>query len=276
MLTTGILTCLHLLVLPIAESRLAWTHNDFDPGYFRNGMHSPFNSEDVNGSAKVVPDPDGGSNLVLKVFYQKGRYSHHGPNSKVQFFATPTKPRDAMTLSYDIRFDSNFDFRIGGKLPGLYGGLTNCSGGRHSMSCFSTRFMWRDNGDGEVYGYVPDRSHQLPGFCTRNICDPVKGVSFGRGSWRFQRGVWQNIAQSIQLNTPGNTDGEIKVWHDGKLVYSNHNVALRSQSDVNIDGIFFSTFFGGSNATWAPTRDCYTWFKNFSISFDTDPQIVVG
>ncbi|XP_046380060.2 uncharacterized protein LOC124151578 [Haliotis rufescens] len=276
MWTMEILTYLLFFFLTTAEASVVWTHNEFDPVYFRNGMHSPVTDEDVNGSATVVPDPNGGSNLVLKVFYEKGRYSHHGPNSKVQFFATPIKPRVAMTLSYDVRFDPNFDFRIGGKLPGLYGGLVNCSGGRHSENCFSTRFMWRENGDGEVYGYVPDPSHQLPGFCTKNVCNPVKGFSFGRGSWRFQRGVWQNIAQSIQLNTPGSTDGAIKVLHNGKVVYADDNLALRSQSDVNIDGIFFSTFFGGSNATWAPFRDCYAWFKNFAISFDTGPEVAVG
>ena len=31
------------------------------------------------------------------------------------------KPSDVMTLTYNVRFPSGFDFVKGGKLPGLYG-----------------------------------------------------------------------------------------------------------------------------------------------------------
>jgi hypothetical protein len=58
-----------------------------------------------------------------------------------------------MMVSYELAFDSNFDWVKGGKLPGLRGGLnsTGCSGGNQAdgLSCFSTRLMWRRDGEGE-------------------------------------------------------------------------------------------------------------------------------
>ena len=58
-------------------------------------------------------------------------------------------------LEYKIYFCSSFDFVKGGKLPGLYGGRHHCSGGDAATDCFSARLMWRRNGDGEVYMYIP-------------------------------------------------------------------------------------------------------------------------
>ncbi|XP_046546220.1 uncharacterized protein LOC124256290 [Haliotis rubra] len=264
-----------LCCLALVDGGNLWTHKEFDPHNYRNGMHALTSNDYDHGSGSVVTDPNGGHNHVLRVWYEKGRYSSHGPNEGVQFFATPTSHRTVMTFSYDLYFDKNFDFRRGGKLPGLFGGWTNCSGGRHSDNCFSTRFMWRADGDGEVYGYIPDYHHQVSHFCDHNVCNSVKGYSMGRGNWRFKRGTWQNIAQSVHLNTPGKTDGSIKVWHDGKLVYTIDHLNIRSKS-INIDGIFFSTFFGGSDSSWAPTRDCYSYFKNFVLSTDTSHPSIVG
>jgi len=76
-----------------------------------------------------------------------------------------------MQISYQVAFDSGFQFVkgtyrfpsysniaidvlclcfLGGKLPGLRGGVDRgCDGGSNSDTCFSSRFMWRKNGEGE-------------------------------------------------------------------------------------------------------------------------------
>jgi hypothetical protein len=87
-----------------------------------------------------------------------------------------------MRLSYYVRFSENFDFVKGGKLPGLFGGVGN-SGGEipDGTDGFSTRFMWRRNGDFKPQGsqYVaspvdskriiqPGRSRKI-GFCADKL-----------------------------------------------------------------------------------------------------------
>lgn len=59
---------------------------------------------------------------------------------------------ESMMVSYEVAFDEGFDWVKGGKLPGLRGGSANgCSGGSQAdgSDCFSTRIMWRTDGEGE-------------------------------------------------------------------------------------------------------------------------------
>ncbi|XP_046375124.1 uncharacterized protein LOC124148193 [Haliotis rufescens] len=254
--------------------KVLYEYYGFDPSDYKKGItvlqHGGFDED----SGSVVLDPAGTGEHVLKVFYEKGHYIKVRGHRGIQFYWTPISPQTTLTLSYDIYFDPNFDWVKGGKLPGLWGGSQTCSGGRHNEECFSTRFMWRTGGGGELYAYIP--SGQRADFCTKNICNFDYGNSLGRDSWHFKKGVWQNIAQEVKLNTPGKQDGTAKVWYNGKQVYEINNVNFRTKSSVTIDGIFFSTFFGGSSPDWAPTRDSYVYFKNFVLSNDVTPGHIIG
>ncbi len=160
-------------------------------------------------------------------------------------------PVDHAFLRYYVRFPKDFDFVKGGKLPGFYGG-TEVSGGRipDGTNGFSTRFMWRTDGQGEVYVYMPS--------------SPKFGTSLGRGSWKFARDKWQCLEQELVLNTPGRSDGVVRVWLDGEPVYANEGLALRTVPSLRIEGVFFSTFFGGGDASWAPPADTYADFAAFA------------
>lgn len=65
---------------------------------------------------------------------------------------------ESMMVSYEVAFDEGFDWVKGGKLPGLRGGSANgCSGGSQAdgSDCFSTRIMWRTDGEGEgAFSYL--------------------------------------------------------------------------------------------------------------------------
>jgi hypothetical protein len=93
---------------------------------------------------------------VLQIFYPNGSVDpgHAGvADGGSEFYSSPltiTKA-NSVTLQYKVFFPADFNFVLGGKLPGLYGGHTGCSGGDDASSCFSTRLMWRTNGSGELY-----------------------------------------------------------------------------------------------------------------------------
>ena len=36
-------------------------------------------------------------------------------------------------------------------------------------------------------------------------------------------------------------------------------------ADANIEGVEISTWFGGSDNTWGPSKDVYTMFRNFKL-----------
>lgn len=208
----------------------------------------------------VIPDPSGRPDRILRVRYPEGsaspsvHRSDGAPLGGAQFVADlGMPPADALRLRYRVRFAKDFDFVKGGKLPGLAGGTIN-SGKKipDGENGFSTRFMWRRDGDGEVYAYLPSsREH---------------GTSLGRGNWRFRPGVWHSLEQEVVLNRPGVADGRIRVWFDSELVLDQQEIVFRTANDLKIEGIFFSTFFGGDDPSWATPRVTFADFADFSVS----------
>lgn len=196
----------------------------------------------------------------LRVTYPKGSSSpasnrnYKTPIGGTEWYANMyLAPSSVRHLRYYLRFGSNFSFNKGGKLPGLYGG-TCVSGGciPDGTNGFSTRYMWRTAGAGEVYAYLPS--------------DTGYGTSLGRGKWLFRVNQWYCIEQRVALNTPGKDDGYVTVWLDGKPVLNATNLTFRTVDALQIDGILFSTFFGGDDPSWSSKTDTYVDFAKFAVS----------
>lgn len=187
----------------------------------------------------------------LRVHYPAGTSSPgEEPRGGAGFYSAPPsfQGADRACLSYMVRFPADFDFVRGGKLPGLYGGEAP-SGGEEvdGVSGFSMRLMWREEGEGELYPYVV-------GF---------EGESIGRGFWHFPLGQWVTIEQEVVLNDPGQDNGIARLWVDGRPVLEHQNVVFRTTPDLTIDGLMFSTFFGGTGEGWRTPRDQYVDFAAF-------------
>ena len=199
---------------------------------------------------------DGDPAAFLRVSFPVGATSPAdtgAPGGGAQFLGVgPGPPADHLFLRYRVRFAPDFPFVKGGKLPGLYGGA-RISGGRipDRTDGFSTRFMWREGGAGEVYAYLPSSK--------------TWGTSLGRGSFRFLPGRWHCLEQEVALNTPGRADGVVRVWLDGRPVYATETLLFRTVPTLRIEGLFFSTFFGGHDASWAPPADTYADFADFAL-----------
>jgi hypothetical protein len=202
---------------------------------------------------QVIDDPQFGT--ALRVFYpaDSASPSTDAPVGGAQFVAyLGIEPQDTLTLSYSVRFASNFDWVKGGKLPGLFGG-TEISGSDHpdGTNGFSTRFMWRTNGNGEIYALLPTSGGL--------------GTSLGSGSWQFTAGQWYQLQQEVHLNTPGQSDGWIRIRVNGQTVYTAAGLTFRTVGSLQIQGIFFSSFFGGNDSSWATPVDTYADFAGFSV-----------
>jgi hypothetical protein len=213
---------------------------------------------------QVQNDPSVPASEILRATYPAGSASpvvtdiYGAPVGGGQFFADfNLPPRDALHLRYQVRFPADFDFVQGGKLPGLFGG-EHLDGGDipDGTNGFSTRFMWRPGGAGEVYAYLPT--------------SVTHGTSLGRGNWVFTPGLWHTIEQSVVLNTPGQADGIVRVWFDGNLVLTQSGLLFRTTSRLKIEGVLFSTFFGGDDPTWETPVTTYADFANFAL-WDGNP-----
>jgi hypothetical protein len=173
------------------------------------------------------------------------------------------------TLTYDIQFQKGFDFALAGKIPGLYGGDNDevagtCAGGRHSDACWSARLMWREKGEGELYGYLPSANMKLP-VC-KGKCDVKYGASLGTGKWTFKAGKWATLTERVKLNDVGKSNGEIEVSVDGVSKILVKGLQLRSNSAGKIRGIMIHTFFGGSSSpNFASKKDQEALFRNIQL-----------
>ena len=208
----------------------------------------------------IVDDETDRFDRVLRVHYPAGSASprvsreEDAPIGGSQFYADlDIEPQVSLRFSYSLRFSENFDFVKGGKLPGFFGGTVHSGGDiPDGTNGFSTRFMWRRNGKGEVYAYLPTSEEY--------------GTSIGRGNWRFRPGQWYRLEQEVILNTPGESDGKIIVWVNGEKVLDRDDLTFRTTEELKIEGIFFSTFFGGGNSSWATPEDVSIDFADFGVS----------
>jgi Polysaccharide lyase 14 len=116
------------------------------------GIHN-VGSVSQKNDVSFANDPFATSNPapVFTVDYPTGSYSDGtGGTEFSTYFNNTGTPFGTVLVSYEVAFDTNFDWVKGGKLPGLRGGsLSDCSGGVYSSSCFSMRLMWRTEGAGE-------------------------------------------------------------------------------------------------------------------------------
>jgi hypothetical protein len=195
---------------------------------------------------------------ALRVAYPRGSASpasnreYGSPNGGMQVYLPFTAgPTDDAYLRYWVRYPAGFIFVKGGKLPGLWGG-TEVSGGDvpDGTDGFSTRLMWRTGGAGEVYLYADQQS----------------GVSLGRGSWTWPTGRWVCVEEHVRLGDPSRADGSVTVWLDGEQVFTRPDLRYRTVPDLRIEGIFFSTFYGGSDPSWGPPSDQYVDFAGFAVA----------
>lgn len=234
--------------------------------FFGGGMtvwdHGTFGMD--RGQLMVTPDAPGGT--MLRVAYPAGSASRRadGEDGGMQvYLRLADEPKSVLYLQYQVRFQPDFDFVKGGKLPGLYGG--SVTGGQNipdGTDGFSTRYMWRSGGDGEVYAYLPTSEDH--------------GTSLGRGCWYFPTDRWVAIEQRVRLNTPNVPDGEVTVWQDGREVLTQTGLLFRTTDELRIDGVFFSTFFGGGDSSWASPVDQYADFAGFAVSDDFIPPPAGG
>ncbi|KAI0758945.1 hypothetical protein C8Q74DRAFT_1319764 [Fomes fomentarius] len=245
------------ILFPVSPQLKSWTTEPSLPGPspLSDATFRPHNVLTALPHAYVTA-PDGKKSM--KAHYPKGSYTFtHAIKGGLSFYAPGPSGVDLTTakeatFSYDVYFPPGFDFVKGGKLPGLYGGdsesgALSCSGGRRDNGCFSVRFMWRTNGAGELYAYLPPAFNENHAVCNVppfSTCNDVYGASVGRGSFTFKTGARTTIGQRIKLNDVGKANGEIELFAAGKSMFSVRGLKLRDSSSGRMRGIQMQTFGG--------------------------------
>ncbi|KAI0355136.1 hypothetical protein OH77DRAFT_1403497 [Trametes cingulata] len=266
-------------LFPVSPQIKYWTTNPDlpSPSPLSDATFRPHNQITAL-SHPYVNAPDGKKSM--KAHFPAGSYTFtHTPQGGVSFYAPGPASVDLTTakeatFGYSVYFPSGFKFVKGGKLPGLYGGdsddeAVSCSGGRRDDGCFSARLMWRTNGAGELYTYLPpdyDANQAVCDIPPFSTCNDVYGASVGRGAFTWKTGGRTTMSQRVRLNDPGKENGELELFVNGKSVVNVGGLVLRDSSSGRIRGIQMQTFFGGSDSSWASPVDQDIYFSDFSVA----------
>lgn len=195
----------------------------------------------------VVAEDDG--NQVLRQ-----RYEPTSRGSDVVEFVTLDLPtREEAWLSYSLFLEPGWEWVRGGKLPGLAGG-TSPSGqqGGDGTDGFSARIIFRSDAVLAAYVYHPDRPERY-------------GEDFPLcGS--FDVGTWLQVTERVVMNSsPDASDGSIEVWVDGDKFLEADGLRLRTDGEFGVDVLMYSSFYGGNDESWAPSKTTYARFDNFLV-----------
>lgn len=188
-----------------------------------------------------------------------------GPEKGGAGWRWPVGTREHAQLRYTVRFSRGFEWVKGGKLPGLCGGPDNVSGGRpaNGTNGFSARLMWRKEGRGEAYVYHKNQPQNY-------------GESFPfPADFRFPEDTDVQVRMEVRMNTPGKRDGVLRVWvaagNEGgngvaeKLVVERTDMEWRTVATFGVDSLYFETFHGGNDASWAPQKPCWAEFGGMRV-----------
>ena len=204
------------------------------------------------GRATIV---DEAGEKFLRVAYVGAAF---GPTDNgVQFLVPLSGTFEELYLSYRVRFASGFEFVKGGKLPGLVGG-THPTGCISDTGGFSARMMWRTSGAAVQYMYFPEKVNS----CGDDFAYAANGTDLV-----FAPGQWHRVMHRIRMNQAGSHDGILQAWLDDQLALDNQSFIYRIVgATFGVDALYFSTFFGGSDSTWAPATAQVADFDDFIVS----------
>lgn len=241
---------------------------------FNTNSNSAKSAFGVSGNFKAsyLDTIEGSAGLVAN--YPKGSYAGSDNPGIAGFIFEASGNADVENakeakMTYQVKFPKGFDFVLAGKLPGLYGGdddevAKTCAGGNHDDRCWSARIMWREDGKGELYAYLPTANQKLS-VC-KGKCDVKYGASIGTGTWDFPTGEWTQVEEHVKLNDVGKANGEIQVIVNGETKVDVKNLTLRSSDKGRIRGGMIHTFFGGSSTpAYQSPKDQQAFFKDFAI-----------
>jgi hypothetical protein len=193
-----------------------------------------------------------------------------GGGSGIVTFPGLSQTVDEATIQYDVRFDSDFDWSYGGKLPGLGGARTGTNPGDAAGCTTTNDYSWSGRGMWITPGSYPGSSSS-PNEWIGYMYNPTRQNSCGdniQTNRSFVAGQWHTIKQYYKLNTPGQANGVHRMWLDGVQVVNATNSVYRTATDVHINYIFWAVFRGGgaSDTRWQSPQTDSIDFDNLLIA----------
>ncbi len=184
----------------------------------------------LDRNLEIGAEPGAPKPIALKVRLPAGSNAPDNAVSGVGGITFPwepanIRPHTAACLAYNVRFSENFDASHNGVLPAIEG--ASDAGDER----FSVGAAWLKSGESGLASEVLLRPE--PGETPQE--KPATRIDGTEVS--LPKGRWLRVNQEMVLNAPGESDGVVRLWIDGKLVVDRTDVRLRSDKSVTFTGI---------------------------------------
>jgi len=239
----------HPLDAGLARNPAVILHDDFETGVLRNNWSMAFQEANIRIAEEAENVNSGKKSLEFTVPKQESEHS----NSAMRRLTTGY---DTLFLRYYSKFDKGFDqigsSHNGGFLGAIAPGVAFATPGIKSdgrNKFIATFENWRSDsattspGRLNVYCYHPEqRSPYGDHFFPTGDVMPNTSIPNNFGPHFVKRpditqelGRWYCYEFMVKANTPGQRDGRIACWLDGKLIADFPNLRLRDDPNLKLN-----------------------------------------
>ena len=236
---------------------------------FASSSGEPFTPEDIQArlggmdwgltaNARVVAETGVAKGHALEVALRGAspRDANSQTRSGMGFIWQPRQLAAAASacLSYSVWTPTDFKTGEGGALPGLSSDGENTADTDQPAAAaapsadgtppaadaplkpFSVRAQWRKDG-----GFALQQAQNIGGKSVSQVDGPTLA---------FKPGQWTRIEQEAVLNTPGKSNGILRMWIDGKLTVERTNMGYRNSDLQSFQAVSVDTHYI-KNGAWA-------------------------
>jgi hypothetical protein len=190
--------------------------------------------EPLDGAALMVTIP-AGEHLGLHMGYRLGGARRAEP--------------EEVYFRYYVRFAADWLPTLdGGKLPGISATYGNAGwGGRRSdgASGWSMRgsFLPTPSVGNPYHGRIPLGTYAYHADMKDDTGDAWQWSAGGQAL--LDRDRWYCVEQYFRVNRVGESDGVLRAWVDGRLVFERAGIRVRDVASIRIEEIWMNVYFGG-------------------------------
>jgi hypothetical protein len=232
------------MVLPLERNGALVTATDIQAGTGGRAAAVVDNLDVVRLAGAPAP-------VVMSVALPKGSSPPHTDAGQLGGVSFPWQPRSlrrqpAVCLGYSLLLPADFNFSLGGVLPGIFGETD------HGGDRFLAQAAWAQGGD------VGATNHATLAGQEKRLDAVGNGV-------QIPRGRWVKLEQEVALNEPAHANGLLRIWVDGVLALDKNDLVYRAKGDVSLAGVAAEFFYSGGDVVSRSPADAKVFLSPLEI-----------
>lgn len=177
---------------------------------------------------------------AMRVQVRKGDF--YGLSLTYPFKKMLGEEPEEVYFRYHIRLGDDWTVLHGGKMPGFGGTYGRAGWGGRPVK---GELGWSARGH---FNTVRDGLTPFGFYCYHADMKGKYGNVWpwekDKGGW-LERNRWYAIEQYCRMNTPGERDGVLRAWVDGRLAFEKTDIRMRTNPQLKIENVWMNVYHGG-------------------------------